>query len=208
MFQGNEGTFEGVDDTEERILDFSWRMAPVLPFNTFNQERNMKQQVFKVVNGDVKDPVLESGFNGRYGYFTGDDTIISFNEESAQTFLADIEGRNTVKEAIAPHISDRDEYINERGGESEQFALARIAFRNRGETFPFGFIEKRLVSPPTLSDADSYEMYITVDGDDSIEITGEGGHVDSYALALDNKSNPNNEPETAQERTKRERSSN
>ena len=54
----------------------------------------MKQQVFKVVNGDVKDPVLESGYNGRYGYFTGDDTIISFGEEQAQTFLADIEGRN------------------------------------------------------------------------------------------------------------------
>ena len=70
------------------------------PFNTFKQDRTMKQQVFKVVNGAVKDPVLESGYNGRYGHFTGDDTIISFGEELAQTFLADIEGRNTEDDKV------------------------------------------------------------------------------------------------------------
>jgi len=51
-------------------------------------------------------------------------------------------------------------------------------------------------------------MYVEVDGDDSIEITGEGGIVTTYAQALNNKANPKNEPETAQERTERERSSN
>ena len=38
-------------------------------------------------------------------------------------------------------------------------------------------------------------MSITVDGDDSIDITGEGGIVESYAEALDNKLNPENQPE-------------
>ena len=109
---------------------------------------------------------MTSGYNGRYGYFTDDDTIISFNEESAQTFLTDIEGRNTEKEAIAPNISDRDEYVNDRGGESELFSLVKIAFADRGDSFPHGFIEKRLKPPPTLSDADSHEMSVIVNGDD------------------------------------------
>jgi len=102
VFQGNEGTFVGVDDVEERIeaLDLTWTMATSQPFNTFSQDRNMKQHVFKVINGDVFDPDLESGYNGRYGYFTGDDIIISFGEELAQTFLTDIEGRNTEDDKV------------------------------------------------------------------------------------------------------------
>jgi hypothetical protein len=52
------------------------------------------------------------------------------------------------------------------------------------------------------------KMSVTVDGDDSITITGAGGIVESYAVALDNKVNPNNLPETAQEATQRKRSSN
>ena len=75
-------------------------MAASQPFNTFSQDRTMKQQVFKVINGDVKDPVLESGYNGIYGHFTGDDSIISFSEELAQTFLTDIEGRNTEDDKV------------------------------------------------------------------------------------------------------------
>jgi hypothetical protein len=171
VFQGNEGTFVGVDDVEEEIsaLKLSWTMVASQPFNTFSQDRDMKQQVFKVVNGDVFDPDLESGYNGRYGYFTGDDTIISFGEEKAQTFLADIEGRN------------------------QNFTGA-------------GF--DRLKIPPTLKDASSHEMSITVDGADSVTITDAGGIVESYAVALDNKENPNNLPETAQEATQRKRSSN
>jgi len=47
-----------------------------------------------------------------------------------------------------------------------------------------------------------------VNGDDSITITGEGGIVESIAVALDNKENPNNLPESAQERTARERTGN
>ena len=129
----------------------------------------MEQHVFKVIDGAVKDPVLESGYNGRYGYFTGDDTIISFGEEKAQTFLADIEGRN------------------------QNFTGA-------------GF--DRLKIPPTLGDSYTHEMSVVVNGDDSITITDSGGIVESYAVALDNKENPNNLPETAQEATQRKRSSN
>jgi len=67
VFQGNEGTFVGVDDVEERIraLDLSWSMHSKEPFNTFRVGRSMKQQVFKVVDGSVKDPDLEPGYNGR-----------------------------------------------------------------------------------------------------------------------------------------------
>ena len=171
VFQGNEGTFVGVDDVEEEIseLEFKWIMRIEQPFNTFKQDRKMEQQVSKVIDGSVKDPVLESGYNGRYGYFTGDDTIISFGEEKAQTFLADIEGRN------------------------QNFTGA-------------GF--DRLKIPPTLKDASSHEMSITVDGADSVTITDAGGIVESYAVALDNKENPNNLPEAAQEATQRKRSSN
>jgi hypothetical protein len=102
VFQGNEGTFVGVDDVEEEItaLQLKWSMHSKEPFNTFGQGRTMLQQVFKVINGAVKEPELESGYNGRYGYFTGDDTIISFSEELAQTFLTDIEGRNTESDKI------------------------------------------------------------------------------------------------------------
>ena len=137
------------------------------PFNTFKQDRDMFQQVFKVVDGSIKEPELESGYNGRYGYFTGDDTIISFSEELAQTFLTDIEGRNTEDDKVT-----------------------------------------RLKPPPTVDFYYDNKMSVVVDGDDSITITGEGGIVESYAVALDNKLNPNNEPETAQEATQRERSSN
>jgi len=169
VFQGNEGTFVGVDDVEERIeaLDLSWIMQTSQPFASFRQDRSMKQQVFKVIDGSVKDPVLESGYNGTYGHFTGDDSIISFGEELAQTFLADIEGRNAEKDKIT-----------------------------------------RLKPPPTLDSVYDNKMSVVVAGTDSISITGEGGIVESYAKALDNKLNPNNEPETAQERTQRERSSN
>jgi hypothetical protein len=169
VFQGNVGTFVGVDDTEERIeaLDLSWNMGGGEPFNTFSQDRNMIQQVFKVVNGAVKDPVLESGYNGTYGHFTGDDSIISFGEELAQTFLTDIEGRNTEDDKIT-----------------------------------------RLKPPPTVDSYYDNKMSVTVDGTDSVTITGAGGIVESYAVALDNKLNPNNEPETAQEATQRERLTN
>ena len=103
VFQGNENTFIPVEDTEERIetLDLGWIMKPEQPFSTFRETREMKQQVFKVINGAVKDPELTSGFNGTYGHFTGDDTIISFNEELAQIFLADIEGRNAEDDRIS-----------------------------------------------------------------------------------------------------------
>ena len=171
VFQGNEGTFVGVDDVEERIaaLDLAWTMVTSQPFNTFSQDRSMKQHVFKVISGDVKDPsdVLESGYNGRYGYFTGDDTIISFGEELAQTFLADIEGRNAEEDKVT-----------------------------------------RLKTPPTLDSEYDNKMSVVVNGDDSISITDSGGIVESYAVALDNKENPNNLPETAQEATQRKRSSN
>ena len=127
----------------------------------------MFQQVFKVIDGSVKEPELTSGYNGRYGYFTGDDTIISFSEELAQTFLTDIEGRNTEDDKVT-----------------------------------------RLKPPPTVDFYYDNKMSVVVDGDDSITITGEGGEVESYAAALDNKQNPNNLPETAQQATQRERSSN
>jgi hypothetical protein len=102
VFQGNENTFIPVEDTEERIeaLDQDWIMKPEQPFSTFREDRKMKQQVFKVINGAVKDPELTGGFNGTYGHFTGDDIIISFGEELAQTFLADIEGRNAEDDRI------------------------------------------------------------------------------------------------------------
>jgi hypothetical protein len=102
VFQGNENTFIPVEDTEERIetLDQDWIMKPEQPFSTFRQDRKMKQQVFKVINGAVKDPELTGGFNGTYGHFTGDDIIISFGEELAQTFLADIEGRNAEDDRV------------------------------------------------------------------------------------------------------------
>ena len=38
-------------------------------------------------------------------------------------------------------------------------------------------------------------MSVVVDGDDSITITDSGGIVESYAVALDNKLNPENQPE-------------
>jgi len=169
VFQGNENTFIPVEDTEERIeaLDLNWTMVPALPFNTFSQDRTMKQQVFKVIDGSVKDPELESGYNGRYGYFTGDDTIISFSEELAQTFLADIEGRNTEDDKVT-----------------------------------------RLKPPPTVDSYYDNKMSVVVNGDDSITITGEGGIVESYAIAMDAKVNPNNLPETAQEATARRRAEN
>ena len=156
VFQGNEGTFVGVDDVEEELpfLEFKWVMKIEQPFNTFKQDRRMEQQVFKVVDGSVKEPDLDSGYNGMYGYFTGDDTIISFSEELAQTFLADIEGRNAEDDKIT-----------------------------------------RLKPPPTLDGNYPNKMSVTVDGTDSVTITGAGGIVESYATALDNKLNPENQPE-------------
>jgi hypothetical protein len=65
-----------------------------------------------------------------------------------------------------------------------------------------------LKPPPTVDSEYDNKMSVTVDGTDSVTITGAGGIVESYAVALDNKLNPNNEPETAQEATQRERSSN
>ena len=97
---------------------------------------------------------MTSGYNGRYGYFTGDDTIISFSEELAQTFLADIEGRNAEDDKIT-----------------------------------------RLKPPPTVDSYYDNKMSVTVDGTDSVTITGAGGIVESYAAALDNKLNPENQPE-------------
>ena len=154
VFQGNEGTFVGVDDVEELESEFPSPAKIVVheSQNTIWGIIDVTQHIFKVIDGSVKEPELESGYNGKYGYFTGDDIIISFNEESAQTFLADIEGRNTGPDKIT-----------------------------------------RLKPPPSAEAPEG--MKLTVDGDDGIEITGEGGEVESYAQALDNKINPNNQPE-------------
>jgi len=167
VFQGNEGTFSKVDDVEEFVEEQEFTLPANLPWNTFGQDRTVKQQVFKVIDGSVKEPVLESGFNGKFGSFTDDDTIISFGEESAQTFLADIEGRNAEDDKVT-----------------------------------------RLKQPPTPDRDNTHDMKITVDGDGAITITGEGGIVESHAVALDAKVNPNNLPESAQERTARERANN
>ena len=154
VFQGNENTFIPVEDTEEFVSETEFTLVALLPWNTFNQDRTVKQQVFKVIDGAVKDPELTSGFNGTYGHFTGDDIIISFSEELAQTFLADIEGRNTEEDRVT-----------------------------------------RLKQPPTLDSKYDYKLSIVVDGTDSITITGGGGEVESYAAALNNIPNPENQPE-------------
>jgi hypothetical protein len=156
-----------VDDVEEFVEEQEIILPANLPWNTFGQDRIVKQQVFKVVNGSVKDPVLESGHNGKYGSFTDDDTIISFGEEFAQTFLADIEGRNAEDDKVT-----------------------------------------RLKPPPQPDHDDTYGMKITVAGTGSISVTAEGGEVESIAAALNNTVNPNNLPESAQERTARERAGN
>ena len=62
--------------------------------------------------------------------------------------------------------------------------------------------------PPTVDSVYDNKMSVVVDGDDSITITGEGGIVESYAIALDSKQNSNNLPETAQEATARRRAGN
>ena len=84
---------------------------------------------------------MESGYNGKYGYFTDDDTIISFDEERAQTFLADIEGRNEEesgkRKKFPPIPEDDSSYemkitvagadsitITAEGGEVESIAAA------------------------------------------------------------------------------------
>ena len=154
VFQGNENTFIPVEDTEEFVSETEFTLVALLPWNTFNQDRTVKQQVFKVIDGAVKDPELTSGFNGTYGHFTGDDIIISFSEELAQTFLADIEGRNAEEDRVT-----------------------------------------RLKQPPTLDSKYDNKMSIVVDGTDSITITGSGGEVESYAAALNNTPNPENQPE-------------
>ena len=154
VFQGNVGTFVRVDDVEELVSEDPFRLFADQPWNTFKQDRDMIRQIFKVIDGSVKDPELESGYNGTYGHFTGDDTIISFSEELAQTFLTDIEGRNTEDDKIT-----------------------------------------RLKPPPTVDSYYDNKMSVTVDGTDSVTITGAGGIVESYATALDNKLNPENQPE-------------
>ena len=167
VFQGNENTFVGIDDAEEFIFESEFTLTADNPWNTFGQDRKIKQQVFKIVRGSVKDPVLASGFDGRFGSFTDDDIIISFDEESAQTFLADIEGRNAEDDKVT-----------------------------------------RLKQPPTPDRDNTHDMKITVAGTGSISVTAEGGEVESIATALNNTVNPNNLPESAQERTARERTGN
>ena len=49
--------------------------------------------------------------------------------------------------------------------------------------------------PPTLDSKYGNKMSIVVDGTDSIVITGKGGEVESYAAALNNTPNPENQPE-------------
>jgi len=123
QFQGNENTFAAVEDSIEQIEgdNFDWTMTADAPFNTFPSERSMQQQIFKVIDGAVKDPELNAGFNGRFGFFTGDDTIISFtettsrsSEELAQIFIADVEGRNTEEDGVTrlqiPPTDDDTEY--------------------------------------------------------------------------------------------------
>ena len=123
VFQGNENTFAAVEDSIEQIEgdNFDWTMTADAPFNTFPSERSMQQQIFKVIDGAVKDPELNAGFNGRFGFFTGDDTIISFtettsrsSEELAQIFIADVEGRNTEEDGVTrlqiPPTDDDTEY--------------------------------------------------------------------------------------------------
>ena len=50
-------------------------------------------------------------------------------------------------------------------------------------------------SPPTLFSDYPDKMLVRVAGTDSVTITGTGGIVESYAVALDNKLNPENQPE-------------
>jgi len=202
VFQGNEGTFERVDDTEELVSEYP-SPAPIIVHesgNTIWGIIDVTQHIFKVINGSVKEPELTSGYNGLYGYFTGDDTIISFSEGGAQSFLADIEGRNTVKQAIPPNRENFPEDDN------TAWQARQKDFGENIDSFPFGFTQFRPSPPPTLDSGEGASF--VVDGDDSISITGEGGIVESYAVALDNKENPNNLPETAQEATQRKRSSN
>ena len=156
VFQGNEGTFVKVDDEETLTSNTNFTLAASQSWNTFKQDRTIKQQVFNVKDGAVKAPVLAGGYNGLYGYFTGDDIIISFGEEQAQTFLADIEGRNTDDDKVT-----------------------------------------RLKSPPHTDDNTTYDMKITVNGNDSFTLSrgDKGGIVESFAAALNNKLNPENQPE-------------
>ena len=53
----------------------------------------------------------------------------------------------------------------------------------------------RLKPPPTLDSDYPDKMSVVVDGTDNVFITGTGGIVESYATALDNKLNPENQPE-------------
>ena len=177
VFQGNAGTFKGVPDFEVPLdeLQLEWTMTKDNSFNTFTAppERSMTQQVFKDVAGNVKDPILNSGYNGKYGHFTGDDIIISFGEDAAQTFLADIEGRNAAEDKITrlkvPPTTDK---VQVKSGQTTTGI--------EGNRF--------------------FNMKVTVAGDASIELTGKGGIVESYAVALDGKVNPNNDPATAEAR--------
>jgi hypothetical protein len=100
VFQGNQNSFVRREDTEELVSTTEFTLTASQSWNTFGSDVTIKQQIFKVIDNSVKTPNLVSGFNGKYGYFTNDDTIISFGEESAQTFLADIEGRNAEDDKV------------------------------------------------------------------------------------------------------------
>jgi hypothetical protein len=103
MFQGNENTFARKDDKEEEIeeLEREFTLAANQSWNLTAGDITIKQKIFKVINGAVKEPELTTGFNGRYGFFTDNEKIFSFGEELAQNFLADIEGRNTDFETVS-----------------------------------------------------------------------------------------------------------
>jgi hypothetical protein len=103
MFQGNENTFARKDDKEEEIeeLEREFTLAANQSWNLTGGDITIKQKIFKVINGAVKEPELTTGFNGRYGFFTDNEKIFSFGEELAQNFLADIEGRNTDFETVS-----------------------------------------------------------------------------------------------------------
>ena len=122
MPQGNALSPYNADDVEEFVEEQEFALPANLPWNTFGQDRTVKQQVFKVVNGAVKDPVLTSGHNGKYGSFTDDDTIISFGEEllklSLQTLRVGIRNLTEVTRLKPPPQPDRDdtyEYENYSG---------------------------------------------------------------------------------------------
>ena len=157
IFQGNVGTFESEGTSYVTEFELEYQLpAGHFMRKTVRGERKMKQRVSTIIDGSVKEPVLASGYNGMYGYFTGDDIIISFDEEAAQTFFADVEGRNTKDDKIT-----------------------------------------RLKSPPHTDLTTTYQMSVVVNGNDSFTLSrgDKGGIVESFAEALNNTLNPENQPE-------------